>query len=290
MQRTSVTELHRLVLPALLVTLCLSLTSVSAQTDGRPGDDTGPATPALPDDAERLTLVYLNRPVRGVVDTLEALFESSDGLLVVTDVDANIVILRGSAAVTEKAVRLLKQVDRPPRLLRFDVSIAVFSSAQDDDSPRVPLQTDTFQLATLSESSAAVQVGQQVQIASGVQMSSGGRSFARSYQQENVGTLVKVDPRKSEQSILVDLTVEKSWLESALADNTSEVDSAPRSTVYNSTLQTTLDLTPGQSQTAKASVSGGTNSGREVEITISAAFAEPSSTQTNSAPQQSGAH
>lgn len=212
------------------------------------------------------TVIHLNRPVISVSKTLANLFDPDSSLRLVPDQESNILIVKGEQVDVRRAVEILKRIDEPQPMVTVNVRIEVAGAGD---------LSDEFQLTTLSDMKAHLQVGQQQTVPSGSIQQFGGRSVSRSYQKENTGTIVQVTPRVSGEQILLDLSVEKSWLEYPAALETDDDDQIRVPTTLTSTLETTVRLGLNESRTMTASVSSVAGVSREVAITVSATTGRP---------------
>lgn len=156
--------------------------------------------------------------------------------------------------------------DRPAetslKMVYVQVTIAVSGDGTDTKI------LDELQLTTLDGSKAQLQFGQQVAVPTGTMSLPGNRGSSRSYSQQQVGTLVQIQPRVGGDQILVDLKIEKSWIEAAISD--SETDVASMYTTFTTSVDSTLALNDNKAQILKARVSAAPGGQREAIISVSA--------------------
>ena len=217
------------------------------------------------EDSQITILNVRGHDVRDFGKTLESAL-SEDDVQIQVDPETNILMLKGSRKAVDKAAQLLKVLDPDPAPTTVTVDMEI--SIKDPDEGKNLL--DRFQLSTLDNNSASLQFGQQVAVVTGRQ-SFGSRGVQVQTQHMDTGTLVKVSPRVASGGVVMELNLEKSWLEYP-ANDPKDTDTAAETqtpTVYSLVLETTLRLEAGKSQTIKGKVSGGA-SVRDAEITVSA--------------------
>ena len=219
------------------------------------------------------------RDVVGLARVLETQFTSDDQVSLSVDPETNVLILRGSENMVSKAASMLNEIDQPPYTVNVKLTIAVDGdSSQDTASDQRVL--DQLELATLSGNKARLQFGQQVVVPTGTTGAtgfSGGRPPSRSYSQQQVGTLVQVEPRVTVHGIELQLEVEKSWLESKPATDIAEsvANIVEQNTTFTTSLQTTLLLRDGEAQAVRAKVTSRAGDAKDVLITVSATTSKP---------------
>lgn len=125
---------------------------------------------------------------------------------------------------------------------------------------------DQLQLITVAGSKAEIQLGQQVAVPTGVTSLPANRGSSRSYSQQQVGTVVQIQPQLIGKQIVVELQLEKSWIEAPMSD--SVLDLASRYTTFSTQCNSTLVLSDGKSEVLKARVSGVPGGQREAVITV----------------------
>jgi len=172
---------------------------------------------------------------QSVAGLVQAALGAAPGTSVTTEPVANAVLVRAPAEDLERVANLLEQIDRPPAVIAFDVTI-LRTTAGPDRIPAADLSgdpakvdariaelekagsvelIDRLHLTTLDNQRAQVQVGQNVFVPQPGGISGfPGRPQQRavSYQQENIGTTVMVTPRRAGDAVVAELSVEKSWL------------------------------------------------------------------------------
>ena len=230
------------------------------------------ATESSKDEPKHTTIIHANRPVQSIAKSLTEVMRRSD-IYIVTNAESNVMILTGSQQEVAKAAKLLEALDQAPQMINIDVGIVVRNTTTGEDHI-----VDELQMSTLNEVSALLQFGQQVSVPEAVERV-GSRTMARSYRRENAGTIVKVTPKLMGSVIVLDLYVEKSWIESpTAAESESDTDDVASPKSYTTVAETTLHLKRGQSRTFRAIVSKGREDGRDVVITVSASAGEQTST------------
>ncbi len=156
-----------------------------------------------------------------------------------------------------------------PQVVKIEVEILVSGSNGNDSTPQL---ADHFRLTTLQNSRAMAQLGRQTPVVVGQQVFGGrGTPVRTQTEQKSTGTVVQVEPQITGAGIVVELTIEKSWLEYSQAESHDE-ESRPQidlPTIYTTQLKTTLLIEDGMAETISAKVSGGTDA-REAVIHVSA--------------------
>lgn len=173
-------------------------------------------------------------PASSIADLVQAALGKAPGTSVTIEPVSNALLVRAPAEDLERVQNLLAQLDRPPAVIAFDVTIlrttagAAQLSGEDlsGDPTKVEARIaelekagsveliDRLHLTTLDNQKAQVQVGQNVLVRQpGESVGFPGRPQQRavSYQQENIGTLVMVTPRRAGDAVVAELSVEKSW-------------------------------------------------------------------------------
>lgn len=263
--------MNRIVVVCLLsITVQLLPSSVRFTRAGKAEADEGAARTAAA-EPERIMLVRLKgRSAKDIAKTLESVFGDESDLQIISDTESNTLMLRGSEEILNRSIRLLQQLDAPPRMITLNVEISVVG---DGDTGTQNKLLDELRLTTLEDNEALLQFGEQRAVQSGTQQIPG-RPGSRSFRSVETGTLVRARPRVMGESIVVELQVEKSWLDVSAGekDAESEEKGSDQPETFTTTLQTTLILKAGESQSITAKINGGTQQGREVLISISGTF------------------
>lgn len=239
----------------------------------------GTSLSAMADDDGAIHVVPVQyNNVENLLKSLQGALDGDD-VRITSDVETNLLMLKGSKVGVEKAKQLLQVLDRAgterakqlpkvrdqsPKMVTINVEIEVIDP-RDRNAPKI---VDSFQLVTLENNTATAQLGQQVSVVRGTQSFGGGRPTVRSMESRATGSVLKATPRVRGDSIDLEFNVEKSWLEYAAADE-EEREDFDKPTTYTLSLQTAVRIAEGGSQTVKVAVSGG-QSAREAVITISA--------------------
>lgn len=163
---------------------------------------------------------------------------------------------------------------KPLRMVYIQVSIAV---AGNETNTKI---SDQLQVTTLENSSANLQFGQQVSVPTSVTNLPGNRAVSHSYRQNQVGTIVKIEPRIAGDQIVVKLNLEKSWMEAPTSNSASGI--ASQYTTFTASVESTLAMADGKSQTVKARVSGAPHAEREAIVSITASLKPVASKQAAS--------
>lgn len=238
--------------------LAVGIASVSAQE----------AAPA----SESRDLLFLARhaPASSIADLVRSALGEAPGSSVMIEPVSNALLVRAPAEDLERVANLLEQIDRPPAVIAFDVTILRMTSGATQlstedlsgDPAKVEARIaelekagsveliDRLHLTTLDNQKAQVQVGQNVLVRQpGESVGFPGRPQQRavSYRVEDVGTLVTVMPRRAGDAVVAELAVEKSWFPAAKpsVDGDDEATSpGPAKEILQA--KATLRLPPGE--------------------------------------------
>ena len=217
------------------------------------------------DDDQQTSIVYVNRPVDDLTKTASHLFEGKD-LKFITDPKSNVLILRGAKSEIQEAVEILKALDRPPATVTLEVTIAATNL---NDKSKKPVVLDELVITALDDHESTLQFGQQVSLVAGIQRIGSDRGMvSRNYRQHATGTIIEARPRIMPEHILVDLQLEKSWYE--LSEDSEDEENPVTPTIYTASLNTTVQLTEGQTESVRTVVSGSNKENKEVVITLKA--------------------
>jgi type II secretory pathway component GspD/PulD (secretin) len=226
------------------------------------GQEPVPTRDAPPD---QIKVIPVHGDVASLANTLAYLAEGTR-TQVMTDARTNSLILRGPAESLETVMAVIQRLDQPIRQVELRLLVAELPGGS-DATPRfdadfevavaevLKLQADgdaamlkRIQLTSLEGKSSTVQVGQTQATVAGQTFGPGGRQ-QRSYQMENVGTIVEVTPRiATDGRVLVDLSFEMSRLARSKPDDENPEDIAPPAHV-TATLKSSLALPNGQTVT-----------------------------------------
>ena len=235
------------------------------------------------------TIIHVGRNVAEVAQTLISNFDEDEQLSIGIDKETNVLILRGNEHAVSRAASALKVIDQPQKTVNIKVSIAVTddSGKDQDQSQRI---VDQLELTTLDGHKARLQFGQQLAIPTGVNSFPGNRLPVRNYSQQQVGTIIEVQPQVSVHGIQLQLEVEKSWVDSKPATDSSEseVDVIEQHTTLTTSMQTTLLLSDGVAQTVRAKVTSQSGFTRNVLITIEASTDKARSTDRAAVVREPG--
>ncbi len=202
-----------------------------------------------------------------VVGGLLAIAAADETVTVSVDEETDVLVVKGTEQAVRNATRLMTARDVAPQMVSIQVEISISDPEGGRDSQKI---VDSLQLTTIEGQKALMQFGQQVAVVTGRQ-SFGGRGTQTQTEQRMTGSMLQVVPRITDTGVVVQLTLEKSWMEHpappASEDEASGELQTP--TTYTTEIQTTLMIASGKTQTLKAVVSGGSGV-REAEIKVSA--------------------
>lgn len=215
---------------------------------------------------KRQTIVYSARstPVRELASTLAEFFEGS-GVRAVADPVSNLLIIQTDAGSGDEVLGLLKKLDRPLRsivvqahLLKAhgkkldELDTNAFTGPSDEVLKRIQdlerngrlYVANRMELTAVENQQVMFQIGQRVPVLTGM-MSSRLGTPAKSYRSENVGTLLSVQARCSEDG---GITMEVNFEKSEVVDVEQKSDDkfVPTDT-STMTEQTTLQILDGHS-------------------------------------------
>jgi type II secretory pathway component GspD/PulD (secretin) len=228
---------------------CLLLTGPAEAQEGVPADSVAP---------DEIKVVQVHGDVASLANTVAYLAEGTR-TQVMTDARTNSLILRGPAEALEPIMAVIQRLDQPTRQVELRILVAELPEGSgatpkfDADfevavSEVLKLQADgdaavlkRIQLTSLEGKSTTVQVGETQAMVAGQSFGPGGRQ-QRSYQMENVGTIVEAAPRIGQDGrILVDLSFEMSRLAAAKPDDENPEEIAPPARV-TATLKSSFAL------------------------------------------------
>lgn len=152
-----------------------------------------------------------------------------------------------------------------PKTIAFRVVLEI-PGERDETGPEV---RDELELSTLAGTRGQIQLSQQVATPTGFTSVPGGRS-SRTVSMQQVGTLIKVQPTIKDNLVLVELQLEKSWVDPTPI--ATEPTNFVPPTVFSLSLDSTFALQDGKPQTARARVTGSVDGPREVLITLTASI------------------
>lgn len=127
---------------------------------------------------------------------------------------------------------------------------------------------DQVQLTTLENNKATLEFGQQVAVSTGATNLPGNRGISQSYRQQQVGTVVKIEPTIVGDQIVINLQLEKSWVEAPMSE--TQTDIASQYTTFSISASSALALSDGKPQILKAKVTGAPGGQREATISVTA--------------------
>lgn len=192
-------------------------------------------------------------------------------------------IVKGRKEDVRKVASMLARLDSSPQTVALKVTIHV----EDPEHPDRRPVADSLELKVLDQEKATVQMGQQTAVVVGTQTLGPGRSAVRSETVET-GSLLMASPQVSGSDVVLDLQLEKSWLEYPDAEETGDevAQQFKRYRVYSLTLDTKLRLAVGRASEITVQVSGGEKV-RQAVVTVSAEV-ESTTQSTRSTSASSG--
>ncbi|MCR9202648.1 MAG: hypothetical protein NXI04_28735 [Planctomycetaceae bacterium] len=229
--------------------------------------------PALAQDAavsdkakpDRIAIMYVNGSPGDLAETVASVVDGS--VRITTDAATGTIIVRGDENDVKATEALLERIDRGPQVVSLNVTLAITDTATGKNKV-----VDEFKLVTLDGVPAKSRFGQEVAVPSSRTVS--GRSFTQ-YSTQSVGTLIQVTPRLKNGAIMLQLEVEKAWVDSAASvisvdseGRTATGQTMPVYRTYTSEVSTTLMVKPGEPQSVRALVGGETDEGRVLVVTV----------------------
>jgi hypothetical protein len=249
-----------LVTSGLLVTLGLALSAAAGQEDAKQSPRKAVSEPAV---ARQVYAVH-GRTAKELADVLTLHFQTEPAFQAVPDPVSNTLLLSGPKAALAEAIALLREIDRPPRMVHVEIFVLELSggdakaldgvelsgTAQDLKARLRDLQQKgaivsikTVELTTLERQTARSQVGENRPFVTGMGIGAGGfggrggggaapggggpggGTVTRSIAFRNVGTSVRVMPEVgADGQLTLDLQVEDSRMRTAEGSATVGTD------------------------------------------------------------------
>ena len=187
--------------------------------------------------------------------------ETQDEVTITADPGLGVLTIKGSHDAVRKTQGIIKKLEHRKEMVSISVTFAV----SDTETGKNKI-VDEIKLSALDGTKASVSFGQEIAVVAGrTQSRTGSQNY---FQSKQVGTIVKVIPEVTARGIILELMAEKSWMDAAKVSDEAESNIPPPT--YSADCETTIELAAGESQTLQALVSGGTDSGRVMLITVSA--------------------
>lgn len=240
---------------------------------------------AVPEQAtpDRIAIMYVNGSPGDLAETVASVVDGS--VRITTDAATGTIIVRGDENDVKATEALLERIDRGPQVVSVNVTLAITDTATGKNKV-----VDEFKLVTLDGVPAKSRFGQEVAVPTSRTVS--GRSFTQ-YTTQSVGTLVQVTPRLKNGAIMLQLEVEKAWVDTAPSVVTVDSDgrtasgqTMPVSRTYTSEVSTTLMVKPGEPQSVRALVGGETDEGRVLVVTVTGTIGTESELRARSAARR----
>jgi type II secretory pathway component GspD/PulD (secretin) len=203
------------------------------------GQEPVPTGEARPD---QIKVIQVHGDVASLANTLAYLAEGSR-TQVMTDARTNSLILRGPAESLETIMAVIQRLDQPIRQVEVRLLVAELAGSSDatpefdadfevavSQVRKLQAEGDAavlkrIQLSSLENKAATVQLGETQALAVGENFGPGGRQPTRSYQMQDLGTLVEVTPRvATDGKVLLDLSFELTRLAPARRAEPDEAD------------------------------------------------------------------
>lgn len=276
----SISNLRSLMLVMLCV-IVLPVANASQQEEAAGAVPRAPAAVKAASEWKTMVVQVSGRTVDGLQQTLQAVMNVRGDVFIVGDQASNTLILQGSEASLQACTEILKAINRPAAIIRFEVTVTIRAanptapdskaaeSTETDVTEPVIIAADKFTVSTLDETPVMVQLGQQTSTVSGMVMQAPGRT-ARSYQRTETGIIVGLTPRIEKDQIVTEFDFEKSWMGKPDPANAE----APGPTLKASS-RTVLALKSGVSQTITAATTSDSAAAYEVQITVMAKQVDP---------------
>ncbi len=258
---------------------------------------TGPAraqqeVPAGDAQPDQVKVIQVHGDVASLANTLAYLAEGTR-TQVMTDPRTNSLILRGSAESLETIMAVIQRLDQPIRQVEVRLLVAELAGSSDATPEFDPdfevavaqvrkLQTEgnatvlkRIQLASLENKPATVQVGETQALAVGENFGPGGRQPQRSYQMQDMGTLVEVTPRvAADGKVLLDLSFELTRLAPARRPEPDEADPFVPQGRVTAVLKSSVAVPNGQTVTVTDFASAATPEDARLIMLLSARVVE----------------
>lgn len=252
--------------------LCLIVTTASAQpTVTVPDVDAEVAEKQVEPDQREVTVFRLENAAAGDVSEILSQLYRRDSVEVVPDAATNTLFLHGSEKDLESISQLIEVIDRAPATIDIEVTILETAAEGDASFENVKLTGEAASVAAtikrlqgegrlrvlerlrttaVENQVAMIQVGKQQPVTRGRTMRSPSRdlpggSSAPVMSMEDFGTLLNTVSRVSGEEVMIELKVEKSWIqpgESVSDDETAEF----LSTTDKLSIQSTLKVATGE--------------------------------------------
>ena len=258
-------------------------------SDPAHGQEPAPTDDAQPD---QIKIFQVHRDVASLANTLAYLSEGT-AVQVMADAASNSIILRGPAGALDSMAAVIQRLDQPTRQVEVRLLVAELAGSSDatpefdaDFEVAVAqvrkLQTEgdatvlkRIQLASLENKAATVQVGETQALAVGENFGPGGRQPQRSYQMQEMGTLVEVTPRVAmDGKVLLDLSFELTRLAPTRRPEPNEADPFVPPGRVTAVLKSSLAVPNGRTVTVTDFASAATPEDARLIMLISARVVE----------------
>ncbi len=233
------------------------------------------------------TLVYAARgvPVAELADVIQQLTRKGE-VTVVPEVITNHLVLSGPPDLVRRLSTVLEQIDRLPRRIEIqallvelrDLEVEVADGEFEDHARSLrdlaanggATILTRVRMTTLDNQLAQVQVGGQKAVLTGGVFSPRDGRRSNTYQVDEEGLIVAVTPRATDESIMLNISVEETRIEDSPAPSADSVEDITPPAKSTAVVNSTVSVKDGETVTISDVDQGRGDSNRRVIVVVTA--------------------
>lgn len=233
------------------------------------------------------TLVYAARgvPVAELADVIQQLTRKGE-VTVVPEVITNHLILRGPPDLVRDLTTVLEHIDRLPRRIEIqallvelrDLEVEVADGEFEDHARSLrdlaanggATILTRVRMTTLDNQLAQVQVGGQKAVLTGGVFSPRDGRRSNTYQVDEEGLIVAITPRATDESIMLNISVEETRIEDSPAPSADSVEEITPPAKSTAVVNSTVSVKDGETVTISDVDQGRGDSNRRVIVVVTA--------------------